>query len=285
MTAKLAALAFLFCCSAGAADLTRHRLVTSALPFVEDYSVFLPPSYGSSSRAYPVLYFLHDVYSDSRVLGREGVADRLAAEMEKGAMSEFIIVSPEGHGSWFSNFYDGSRLFEDAVTRDLPREIERLYRVLPGPRNRAITGVSMGGYAAIKIALRHPEEYGSASSLSGAVMPLRFEDVGRLFWLARRQLHRVFGSRANANSLAENDIWRLLAAKDHWDVPFDVFLLAGTDDKYGLDRVAAQLTDFLNRKGIRAESRLEPGGHDWRFWRRSTLEIARWHAEKFPAAR
>ena len=245
--------------------------------------MLLPPSYSGTSRAYPVLYFLHDVYGDSRVLEREGVAGRIAAEMRDGTLPEFIIVSPEGHASWYSNFHDGSRMFEDAITRDLPHEVERLYRVRPGARNRALTGISMGGYAAVKIALRHPEEYGSVSSLSGAVIPMRFEDVGRLFWLARRQLHRVFGSEASDNSLAENDIWRLLPTRDRWNVSFDVFLLAGTEDKYRLDRVAAQLTDYLNRKGIRAEARLEPGGHDWRFWRGAMLEIARWHGEKFSA--
>jgi S-formylglutathione hydrolase FrmB len=256
----------------------------SSLPRRAVYSIFLPPGYSSGSRSYPVLYFLHDGFGDHRVLARRGVVERLAEQMRRGALPEFLLVCPEGDSSWFSNFHDGSRRYEDLVAEDLPREVERRFRVLPGRENRGITGISMGGYGAVKIALRHPEEYGSVSSLSGAIIPLGWDDVARVFWLARRQLHRVFGSSAADNSLAENDVWRILETRKSWNVPFEVFLLSGTEDKYHLDHVAAQYANFLNRHGIRATARLEPGIHDWPYWSEAFLEIAAWHAKQFGAA-
>ena len=248
------------------------------------YSVFLPPTYAAGTASYPVLYFLHDAFGDDGVLGRNGIVARLDAAMREGAVPEFLIVCPDGDGSWFSNSHDGRRLYEDLVESDLPREIERRFRVRPGRENRGITGISMGGYAAMKIALHHPADFGSVSGLSAVVIPMGWKDVEKIFFLARWQLHRVFGSSPSDNSLADNDVWRLLMTKEKWDVPFDVFLLAGTGDKYKLDHVAAQYADFLNRHGIRATARLEAGIHDWPYWRDAMLEIARWHGAHFAAA-
>jgi putative tributyrin esterase len=255
---------------------------TSSLPSPASYSVFLPPSYETSpGRRYPVLYFLHDAFGHRNVLFREGVTRKLSAAMSRGEIPEFLVVCPEGDHSWFSDSHDGRRLYETMVTSDLPRKIERRYRVRPGRASRAITGISMGGYGAVKAALRHPDLYGAVSSLSGALIPLGWNDVEQMPWLVRRQLHRIFGRSESDNSLAENDVWRLLDARPRWRVGFEVFLLAGTHDKYRLDRVALQYAEVLNRHGIRALARVEPGAHDWSYWSRAFLEIARWHGERF----
>ena len=272
-------------CAGATAGLERRHSPTRDLPGGGTYSVYLPPSYASGGRAYPVLYFLHDAYGSDRVLDKHGVVGRLDAAMRSGALGEFILVCPDGDGGWFSNSHDGKRRYEDWIAGDLPREIEGLYRVLPGARNRGITGISMGGYGAVKIALRHPESYGAVSGLSAAVIPMGWDDVAKVFFLARWQIHRVFGRSRDDNSLAANDVWGLVGARDRWSVPFDVFLLAGTSDKYRLDRVAVQYATFLNRHGIRTTARLEPGVHDWPYWSGAMLEIARWHAARFAAAR
>jgi S-formylglutathione hydrolase FrmB len=277
-------LAAAFCAGVNG-EFPRRHSATSDLPRGGTYSVFLPPSYSTGRLRYPVLYFLHDAYGDDRVLLRNGVVARLDAAMRGGTLGEFILVCPNGDGGWFSNSHDGRRRYEDWIAEDLPREIESAYRVRPGPAGRGIAGISMGGYGAVKIALRHPERYGSVSGLSAAVIPMEWDDVAKVFFLARWQIHRVFGKSRTDNSLADNDVWKIAAARERWRVPFEIFLLAGTEDKYRLDRVAAQFADFINRRGIRATARLEPGIHDWPYWSRAMLEIARWHAARFDAAR
>ena len=217
------------------------------------------------------------------MLWRHGVIARLDAAMRDGSLPEFLVVCPDGDGSWFSNSHDGRRLYENFVADDLPREIASRFRVLPGPGGRAITGISMGGYGAMKIALRHPENYGAVSGLSAALLALDWESVELLSYLARRQIRHVFGSSPTDNAFAENDVWRLLAAKEKWDVPFEVFLLGGAEDKYGLGGTGVQFADFLNRRGIRATARIEPGIHDWPYWREAMVEIARWHGARFAA--
>ncbi len=277
----LLALAVALRCEAEPPGRREESFASASLGRKAAYSVFLPPGYASETRSYPVLYFLHDGFGHHDVLWRHGVPGRLDRAMRSGVLPEFLVVCPEGGRSWFSNFHDGSNRYEDLVAEELPREIERRFRVLPGRQNRAITGISMGGYGSVKIALRHPAEYGSVSALSGAIIPMGWDDIEKVFFLARRQLHRVFGNSRTDNSLAENDVWKIAQSRESWHDPFEAFLLAGTEDKYHLDHVAAQYADLLNRRGIRATARLEPGIHDWPYWSNAFLEIAAWHAGKF----
>src|SRR5262249_24340389 len=214
-------------------------------------------------------------------LQRRGVAAELRARMADGRLPEFLVVAPGAVGSWFSDFQDGSRLYEKFLSEDLPREIAKRYRVLPAASSRAITGISMGGYGAFKLALKHPRLFGSVSSLSGALIPFEPEDIDRYSWFARWTLQRVFGANRGANTFAENDVWRILGAARFEPPPFAAHLRAGTGDFYGLDGVAAQFGSFLTEHGVPATVVLEPGGHDWDYWRRAMVSIAEWHGKRF----
>ena len=259
-----------------------ERFSASSLPDPADVLVLLPPSYASApGRRYPVLYFLHDGYGDARTLLRRGVAASLHERMADGRLPEFLVVAPGAEGSWFSDFYDGSRRYEKFLAEDLPRQIAARYRVRDGAASRAITGISMGGYGAFKIALRHPGLYGAVSSVSGALIPFDPEDLARYNWFARWTLRRVFGGDPRENSFAENDVWRILGALRFDRPPFAAHLRAGTSDFYGLDGVAAQFGSLLIEHGAPATVVLEPGGHDWNYWQSALLSIARWHGEHF----
>ncbi len=244
--------------------------------------VITPPSYGrQTGRRYPVLYFLHDAYGDVHTLARRGVAAELHTLMAEGRLPEFLVVAPEGSGSWFSDYHDGSKRYEEFLTSDLPRQIEARYRVRRGRGARGITGISMGGYGAFKLALKHPGLYGSVSSLSGALIPIEWNDLPRYPLIVRWTLKRVFGRSAADNSLSENDVWEILRRSKFEKSPFPAHLRAGTEDIYGLDGVAAQFGSFLNLHGVSATVVLEHGGHDWSYWKNAMISIAQWHAREF----
>ncbi|HKA36795.1 MAG TPA: alpha/beta hydrolase-fold protein [Thermoanaerobaculia bacterium] len=270
------------CASSPVPGLSVERIRAASLPDPADVLVLLPPSYARQpQKRYPVLYFLHDGYGDAKTLLRRGVAASLHARMEDGSLPEFLVVAPGAEGTWFSDFYDGSRRFERFLAEDLPREIAARYRVLEGAPARAVTGISMGGYGAFKLALKHPGLYGSVSSLSGALIPFEQEDLERYNWFARWTLRRVFGADPRKNSLAENDVWKILGGLRFEKPPFAAHLRAGTSDFYGLDGVAAQFGAYLTDHGAPATVVLEPGGHDWDYWRSAMLSIARWHGKLF----
>ena len=270
------------CASSRVPGLSVESFAARSLPEPARVLVLLPPTYQKeAARRYPVLYFLHDGYGDTRTLERRGVAAALFERMADGRLPEFLVVAPGGEGSWFSDFYDESYRYEAFLTEDLPREIARRYRVAPGAASRAITGISMGGYGAFKLALKHPELFGAVSALSGALIPFDPEDLARYNWFARWTLKRVFGKDPSRNTFAENDVWRILAGLRFERPPFAAHLRAGTEDFYGLDGVAAQFGAFLTEHGVPSTVVLERGGHDWGYWRRAMISIAQWHGRMF----
>ena len=259
-----------------------ERVETPSMPRAVRCLVILPPSYASSpQRRYPVLYFLHDGYGDGRTLERRGVAADALARMRDGRLPEFLIVAPDGSGSWFSDSYDGKMLYERFLTEDLPLWVSSRYRVLGAKESRGVTGISMGGYGAVKTALVHPALYGSVSALSGALIPFGWEDLKRYNLVTRYSLKRIFGEDERDNSLDENDPWNVLWARCFTVPPFSVHMRGGTEDLYGLEGVAAQYGMLLNERGVPTTVVIEPGTHDWKYWRRSMLDVLAWHGRRF----
>jgi putative tributyrin esterase len=276
------ALAVSGCVSPRVPGVSIENVSTRSLPDPAKVLVLLPPSYRvRPERRYPVLYFLHDGYGNERTLQSKGVAAAIESLMAQGKLRDFLVVAPGAPGSWFSDSYDGVHRYEEFLAGDLIRQIEARYRVLPGKAHRGITGISMGGYGAFKLALKHPDLFGAVSSLSGALIPIQWDDLARYNWFARWTLKRVFGSNRERNSLASNDVWEILRGLHFEKPPFAAHLRAGTEDVYGLDGVAAQFGAFLTEHGVVATVVLEPGGHDWSYWRRGMVSIADWHARMF----
>ena len=275
-------LALTGCATTRAPGVLYANIPSKSLPSPAECLVLEPPSYARSpQRRYPLLVFLHDGYGNVRTLDRRGVAADLAARMADGRLPEFFVVAPGASGSWFSDSRDGKRRWEEFLTGDLLEELGRRYRIVPGRNGRAITGISMGGFGAVKIGLKHPDVYGAISALSGALIPIQWEDLARYNWITRLTLKRVFGNRPDANTLAENDVWEILHDRRFERPPFAAHLRAGTEDFYGLDGVAAQFGSYMNEHGIPTEVVLEPGDHDWSYWRRALVAVAEWHAGRF----
>jgi putative tributyrin esterase len=280
----LAAVALLsIACASPLPDGVRvEHVAAPSLPSPNEVYVVVPPSYARSpKRRYPVLYFLHDGYGDGRTLVRRGVAADALAAMRDGSLPEFLIVGVDGPGTWFSDSYDGSRRFEQFLSEDLPRDLASRFRVLDSAASRGVTGISMGGYGAVKTALKHPALYGSVSSVSGAIIPFEWGELKRYNWVARFTLMRVFGRDPEKNSLIANDPWHILWKLCFEKPPFVVELRAGTSDVYGLDGVAAQYGMLLNERGVPTTVVLEPGGHDWAYWRGAMRNVLAWHGTHF----
>jgi S-formylglutathione hydrolase FrmB len=270
------------CASRAAGEASFTRVGSPSLPDPVRCLIVPPPSWDrGEKRRYPVLYFLHDGFGNEGTLQRRGVAGELFRRMADGRLPEFFVVAPGAPGSWFSDSHDGSRRWEEFLTGDLIRKIEQRYPVLSDPRARGITGISMGGYGAVKLALRHPGLYGSVSALSGALIPIGWDDLPRYSWIARRTLKRVFGDSREDNSLAANDVWEIILPLRFERPPFSLQLRAGASDVYGLGGVAAQFGTFLCERGLPTTVVIEPGGHDWGYWRQALISIAEWHARQF----
>jgi S-formylglutathione hydrolase FrmB len=123
-------------------------------------NVLLP----ESSKPLPVLYLLHGM-SDSYQSWL-----RLSAIEWNVYQLPLIIVMPDGGRSFYCNDpRPGGAAYEDHIVKDVVGYIDRTFNTIPARRGRAIAGLSMGGYGAIMLALRHPELFSVAGGHSSAL--------------------------------------------------------------------------------------------------------------------
>ncbi len=235
---------------------------------IERYVVILPPGYDpAGSRRYPVLYWLHDAFGDSRSLLSRGIAGKLREEMRAGRVAPFVIACPEGEDYWFTNSFDGELRYADLVSDEFRHFVEERFLVRTDRAGRAISGISMGGFGALHAAQRHPELYGSVSILSGTVMKIGPEVIEGVPWFIRTHARRAFGSGPRENNLRDNDPYTLFDRDPTLAKRLPPVLIhCGTDDDYHLDAPAQLLADRLRKDGASVELVLGPGDHEWDYW-------------------
>jgi S-formylglutathione hydrolase FrmB len=222
------------------------------------YRIYLPHVYSASARRYPVLYLLHGLYGDYR---NWDANTHLAQYM---AGRDWIIVMPDAGDSWYANSAtQADDRFEDYIAKDLVREVDRKYRTIRERRGRAIAGLSMGGYGAMKFALKYPEEYGFAGGLSGAFDAAR--DLADQVAEFHDQLIKVLGEGDNP-AREENDVFALLKKADPGLVPY-LYLACGSADRFL--QINREFVKELSARKIAYEYHETPGGHDWPYWDRA----------------
>jgi S-formylglutathione hydrolase FrmB len=250
---------------------------SKSLGMQERYSVFLPPSYSKNpARKYPVVYFLHGLNNDetSWTVERYGHIQNILEEMIlSGKLPEFIMVHPRGDNSFYCNYIDGTRRYEDMVTQELIAYMETRYRAASGRENRAMAGTSMGGYGALKIAMKYPDRYAAVSGQSPILFPgtnpLELTDdakSSRFYSFFTAMLKPIFGDPLR------QDLWDannplILATKQKLD-GLKVYFDYGTDDRYipltHLDEGSRALDKKLTEAHIPHIFKAHPGEpHGW----------------------
>src|SRR5580693_5889216 len=139
------------------------------------YCVYLPASYDAGAathppRSYPVLYFLHGLGDNEQTLFNSGGWTLLDDLRQRHKIGEFLIAAPEGGRSFYINSADGTVRYSDFFLQEFLPLIESRYRVSKGRSNRAISGISMGGYGALRFAFSHPELFSAVSAQSAALI-------------------------------------------------------------------------------------------------------------------
>jgi putative tributyrin esterase len=222
------------------------------------YRIYLPHGYPASVKRYPALYLLHGLYGDYR---NWDTMTHLGRYMTG---HEWIVVMPDAGNSWYVNSVSqADDRFEDYIASDLIHEIDRKYRTVKERQGRAIAGLSMGGYGAMKLALKYPGQYIFAGSLSGA-----FDAAGDLAAQVAEyhdQLVKVMGEADNP-AREPNDVLALLKKADPEHVPY-LYVACGSGDRF-LKINRAFVSELSGRK-ISYEYHETAGSHDWQYWDRA----------------
>ncbi|MFN3998970.1 esterase [Algoriphagus sp.] len=219
-------------------------------------TIYTPPGYETSSEKYPVLYLLHGAGGDEEAwisLGRTAqIMDNLIAD---GKAKPMIVVMPNGNviqdgapGEGSKNFYKPQFMIPNTMDGtyegafgNIIKFVESSYRVKADKANRAIAGLSMGGFHTIHISRYYPNTFDYMGLFSAAIMP-REDATGKVY----------------SN--------------------FDKTLKAQMDNGYKLYWIAIGKSDFLYEANKEYRAKLDAmkmpytyveseGGHIWRNWR------------------
>jgi putative tributyrin esterase len=211
----------------------------------------------------PVLYLLHGLTDDDTAWIRYTSIERYAAE--RG----LAVVMPQVHRSFYADEAHGMR-FWTFLSEELPRIIQSFFRISTRREDTFVAGLSMGGYGAMKWALRQPERFAAAATLSGALDAAYIQEYDRRPHM-RALTRRVFADRVVKDT--DEDLLHLLATADKYRLP-RLMLRCGTDD-----HLVAQNERFVAAcmaHGIPLEAEFGPGAHEWRYWDAQIQSVLDW---------
>lgn len=261
---RMAVLGLVLLAVPAAAEVRSGSFRSDALGREIRYVVDLPPSYATTDSRFPAVYALHGLFEDASFWERRGLATELAAERGAGRVRDFIVVAVDGGNSFFVNHAGGA--YQDLVTRDLIAHVDATFRTIPQRAARGLLGISMGGYAALRIALADPDRFGAVATHSAMLLthpPTAAEGAGRGQMQA---FLRVFGDPIDPARWAANDPLALADQADAKALPalrFD----CGQQDRYGLAAGQRELERRLRARGAAFEAELPPGDHGYDYVR------------------
>jgi S-formylglutathione hydrolase FrmB len=276
--------------------------------------VYLPPSYDrDTTRRFPVVYYLHGLSGSETDWVSKGSIDVAADSLFAAGAPEMILVMPDGDDGWYTTWANqvsqtsctdtlhsespdrycvAHERYDDYIARDVVGYVDAHYRTRADRAHRGISGLSMGGYGAIILALHYPAVFGAAASHSGVlstlyVGPHPFTEPARYatsvgeaqpaaggFW-PRYQLY--WGS--DLQRWREVDPAEAAAALLRRGQPLPaLFIDCGRDDGF-VDQNRAFHWE-LSRLGVAHAYAEWPGAHTWRYWSTHVRESLAWMATR-----
>ena len=227
------------------------------------YRILLPRGYDNGSGRFPVLYLLHGLYGDYLNWDTRTDLEHYAENLP------LIIVMPDAGDSWYTNSATVPKdKFEDYIAKDLIAEVDGKYRTIRSRQSRAIAGLSMGGYGAMKLALKYPDSYVVAGSLSGALDAGR--NLAERIAEFREQLLKVYGP-PDSSTRRENDVFTLLQKADASQLPY-LYLACGEGDENFL-ATNREFVQQLSSRKIAYEYHETAGAHAWDYWDRAVRRM------------
>jgi putative tributyrin esterase len=249
----------------------RFELKSSLLGRSIDYRILYPVQYqypDKREKRFPVLYLLHGVTGHS-----SDWLERTRVALYATHYDLFIVMIEGGNGWYTDSASIPADKYESYILQELIPDVEKRFRVRQERDGRAIAGLSMGGYGAVKFGLKYPEMFAVAASMSGAFGAASWtqKDVANPGPIVDSIL-KTFGPINSSTRLA-NDVFKLarnVPAERISSLPF-FYLDCGMEDiLFPFSRDLAGV--FVERK-IPHEYRQLPGDHNWKYWDRQIQEI------------
>ncbi len=223
------------------------------------YCVILPANYDIDKETrFPVIYMLHGLGGDYKIT-------KLSSAKYTDSQRVIMVFVEGGHGFYTDSATQANDKYETYVVNELIPEIDKDFRTVADRKARAVAGVSMGGYGALKYGIKYPQLFSLAVSWSGAVNVTSFAEAKDLPPIPglKGMLTTVFGDGKDRSVISANDLFKLFAEfpQDRLkELPF-FYLDCGTEDGLGLFKPNRDLAGLMVERKIPHEYREFPGGH------------------------
>jgi putative tributyrin esterase len=235
---------------------------SAALSKMASLAVIVPQGPGP----FRCVYQLHGLSDDHTAWYRRTSIERYADRYG------ILVAMPDGARSFYTNAPESVDLYEDHILETV-RLVDRMFRTVDGPEGRGIGGLSMGGYGAMKLGLKHPTVFGSIAAHSACM------DVGS-YHRDRTipDMAHFFGPRLKKSEDLFALTSALRGARAHPRIRFD----CGVDD-YLIEH-NRKMHRHLDRLGISHVYEEFPGAHDWDYWDQHVDQALRFHVAAFADA-
>lgn len=231
-----------------------------SLDKASSFNVIFPDS-PDAERPWGVYYLLHGLSDDHTTWSRRSCIERYVLGYR------LMVVMPDGGRGWYTNAVDGDPYEDDLMTQVIGL-VEKNFPVRAERSGRAIGGNSMGGFGAVKLALKHPDVFASADSHSGVLGFLRSPDESKLL---AREFTRIFG---HSPTDGPEDPYHLASCVRPRKRPA-LRIVCGEEDPFvGQNRA---FHEHLRALEFDHEYEEHAGTHNWQFWDRHLRSAIDFH--------
>lgn len=263
------------------------------------------PSGDAPKGGWPVLYLLHGLNGSATDWDRLGkIRSTMDKLTEDGEIRPLLIVMPSGGNSWYVDSADvkGPGNYATAIAHDLAQAVEASFPVGKDRSHRAIAGLSMGGFGALRLGLADPGRYSAIAALSPAIWQnipsAAVEKTSKDLEIMRSSYFQkadpdtvttgivlppdgshfggAFGTPFDARRFNASNVFTLLerAVESKKNLP-SIFLTVGDDDSHLLWRGAIAFFETMRMDGRMIDFRVTNGDHNWECWKASLGDALR----------
>lgn len=203
-----------------------------------------------------VVYLLHGLSDCSEAWYGNAQLTMLADDYN------LTFILPEVQRGFYIDMAYGLNYFT-YISEELPKICETLFQIPTGRENTYVMGLSMGGYGALKCALKCPERYAGCGAFSAACILQDVVEMGKE--TNEREMRAILGM--NYELFAENDLKEIALECEKKNTKPDIFMTCGTEDF--IYHMSVEFRDFMKEVSIPFTYREWEGVHEWYFWNKS----------------
>ncbi len=232
------------------------------MPVPVGYCALLPSSYDAKpAKKFPALYFLHGLGGDQAFLVDSGGWNLIADLQDQKRIGEFVVITPAAGNTFYINSKSGRSRYEDFFIRDFVPQMEKQYRLIHARSGRAIAGISMGGYGALRFAFKYPQMFAVVSAHMPALMEQLPHGAGNAG--VTSFIGSAFGRPADEPFWKANTPFVFARTADLRGLR--VYIDCGDQDDYGFDAGTREMDKLLTARHVPHVVHIYPGGHTWQF--------------------